>query len=119
VTTLRAAAVLSGVAFVGFGVSCLVSRHMRREFARYGLTPLRSVVGTLEVLGGVGLLASAWGPPLMPLMPLAAGGLCLLMAGGVVVRVRVRDRPLLMVPAVAMLVVNGLIVRASWSALRP
>lgn len=115
-TPLRAAAVLSGAAFVGFGVSCLCSRHMRREFARYGLTPLRPVIGTLELLGGVGLLAGAWWPPLVPL---AAGGLCLLMAGGVVVRVRVRDRPRLIVPAVVMLVVNGLIARASWGVLRP
>ena len=100
----------TGVAFIGYGLHCLASRHMRAEFVRYGMPRLRVPVGLAEVAGGVGLLVGPWWPPVLAA---SAAGLCVLMAGGVVVRARVGDGPRFMLPAGALLLVNGWILRAA------
>ena len=95
--------VLSVTLFLGYGVSCLFMGAMVDEFARYGLSPFRRLVGLLEVLGALGLLASLFIPLLV--FPSAAG-LALLMALGVITRVRVRDPWIEAIPAGALMVIN-------------
>jgi hypothetical protein len=104
-------AVLSGVAFVGYGLSCLFAPAMEREFKRFGLARFRILTGALEVLGGLGLLLGLW---YLPLLAAAAGGLAVLMLLGVVVRVRVGDGVWLTLPAFALLLVNGWLALEAW-----
>jgi lysylphosphatidylglycerol synthetase-like protein (DUF2156 family) len=107
-------AVLSGVAFVGYGVSCLVSPVMAREFERFDLARFRTLVGALEVGGGAGLLAGLW---YLPLLCVAAVGLTVLMLLGVGVRVRLRDGVMLTLPALLLGVVNGYLAFEAWRRL--
>jgi len=84
---------------------------MVTEFERFGLTRYRRLVGTLEVLGALGLLASYWYPPLLAL---SAGGLALLMVLGVWTRIRIRDSAVETVPALMFCLLNAFV---AWHAL--
>jgi hypothetical protein len=115
VTRFTSLTVLSGVAFVVYGVSCLFSPAMAREFTRFGLARFRLLVGALEVLGGTGLLLGlVWS---LPLLAASAAGLTLLMALGVGVRIRLRDGVLLTLPALVLFVVNGYLAVQAWERL--
>jgi len=105
-TFLSAMGVLSGVAFVIYGVTCIGSGSMKQEFERWNLGGFRVLVGTLEVLGGIGLLI---GPRLPLIHSISAGGLCLLMALGLGVRLKSRDGLLVSIPAAALMLINGYI----------
>lgn len=98
---------LVALAFLGFGLACLGTRHMREEFARYGLPRWRLLIGTLEVCGALGLALSGVFPAL--LVP-AAAGLCLLMLMGVLTRLRLRDTFAQMLPALVLLILNACLV---------
>jgi DoxX-like family len=102
---------ISAAAFFFYGLTCLVSRHMAAEFARYGLAHRRVLVGSLEVAGAAGLVAGHFIPPVGVA---AAAGLALLMACGLWARWRIRDPWYALLPAFVLGVVNALI---AWLAL--
>ena len=68
-------------------------------------------MGTLEVLGALGLIVGQLWPPLVPL---SAGGLALMMFLGVATRVRVLDSLAQTLPALVLMCVNLFI---AWYAL--
>ncbi len=90
-------AILSALAFLGYGLHCLFSVAMEKEFVRYGLKQFRHLTGALEILGAIGLLVGLKYPPLMRL---ASAGLCLMMFLGVGVRIRLKDSWCECLPAV-------------------
>ena len=102
---------LSIVAFLGYGVACLTTTHMVAEFERFGLARYRRLVGTLELLGGLGLMFGYW---VRPLLILSAAGLTLLMLLGVWTRFRIRDSAKETAPAALFLLLNGFVL---WYAL--
>lgn len=87
----------SGVSFLGFGASCQLSTYMKSEFIRYGYDRQRVLTGYLQMLGGLGLLLGYWMST--PLALAAAVGLCLMMAYGFAVRLRIGDSILQATPA--------------------
>lgn len=99
----QACKALSIVAFLSYGIVCICSQSMVGEFERFGLTRLRILTGTLEVLGALGLLV---GYVYSPLVTASAGGLTLLMLMGILVRARIRDGLVVMLPALALLLIN-------------
>jgi hypothetical protein len=99
----------SAISFILFGCGCFVSLSMRREFQRYGLPGFRKLVGGLQLLGSIGLLAGMHTPWLGQL---ASGGLALLMLGGVGVRIKIKDTALLTLPAFAYMVLNAYLALA-------
>ena len=100
---VRIAFVLSVTLFLGYGVSCLFMGAMVEEFARYNLSRFRRLVGLLEVLGALGLLGSI----VVPLLIVPSSvGLALLMALGVITRVRVGDPLTEAIPATVLMVIN-------------
>jgi hypothetical protein len=101
---LRAISVL---AFLVSGVSCLLSAHMAREFARYELSRFRILTGCLQLAGAAGLVLGLTFPLLTML---AAGGLSLLMLLGVLARLRVGDGLLQITPAAALSILNFIIL---------
>ncbi len=101
---------LSSIAFVSYGVHCLVSPSMRAEFARFDLAHLRVLTGVLEIAAGVGLAVGLWWPPALRV---SSGGLVLLMAAALVARWRVGDSFALSVPAIALLLLNAVILHRS------
>ena len=93
-----------------YGVSCFSSLSMKQEFERWGLARFRSVVGTLEVLGGVGLFTGLKWPPILTV---SSAGLCLLMILSLGVRLKNRDGVRLSMPAALLMLVNGYILFTS------
>jgi len=100
----RAASVL---AFLGYGVACLFSRHMDAEFKRYGLTRFRRLIGALECLGALGLLAGQFSHLVLVM---AAAGLTLLMLLAVFTRVRIGDPLVQALPAIVLLCLNAFVL---------
>lgn len=95
---------LSMLLFFYYGISVLVSDAMVREFEKFGLLRFRKLTGVLEVLGAAGLLV---GYLVHPLVIVASGGLALLMALGVAVRLRAGPPVTDAIPALVMLVINA------------
>ena len=89
------------LSFWGYGLSCLTSRHMRREFARYGIPQFRALTGALQILAAIGLVIG-FGTPLLG--SLAAAGLALQMACGLAVRLQIGDPWFKCLPAAAYLI---------------
>jgi uncharacterized membrane protein YphA (DoxX/SURF4 family) len=94
------------VSFLIYGTRCLFAEAMVGEFERWGVSHLRYVTGSLEVLGALGLVVGLW----LPLLGFLAGaGLSLLMLCGVFVRIRIRDGLLQTLPAVVFLTLSVLV----------
>ena len=102
-------ALLSAVPFFYFGAACIWQPRLRHEYRRYGIPNMRVPVGILQLLGATGVLV---GLAVAPLGAAAALGLCLLMVSGVVVRVRLRDTLIRMLPAISLAVLNATLVYA-------
>ena len=102
--------VLSALVFVGFGVASLVSPAVELEFERYGVPRMRVLTGVLEVAGGLGLLFG----PTPRWVAAAAAGLCALMVGALVVRVRIEDPWYALLPAAVLLVANAWLAMRMW-----
>ena len=83
--------------FLFFGLSCLFTRRMKKEFRRYRLSAYRQVTGILQLVGSVGLLIGWLYSLVLALSALA--GLSLLMVAGVAVRIRIRDPWPALIPA--------------------
>lgn len=98
---------LSIIAFAWYGTSALLSAGMVAEFERYGLARLRVLTGALQVAGSLGLLVGHF---YHPILLLSAGGLAVMMAAGVVVRMRIHDPISAAVPAFALMCVNLFLV---------
>lgn len=95
--------IFSSVSFFAYGLSCLVSQHMRREFDRYGLRRWRTTTGWLEIAGAAGLMVGLAYPIVGAF---AAGGLTLLMFMGLIVRLRIKDPLWLALPATVYALIN-------------
>ena len=82
--------VLSGLLFLVIGSMTIVGRKFFVEaFRAFGYPQwFRVVTGSLEVLGGLGLIIGIWVPWLAAL---ASAGLTLVMLGAILTHVRIRE----------------------------
>lgn len=94
---------VSGIAFIIYGISLLVSKKMQEEFTRFGLEKLTKLVGILELLGGIGLLI---GIKIHVLLIISSFGLSLLMFLGVMTRIRMKDNLMVSLPSIFFTMVN-------------
>lgn len=97
-------ALASSAAFLGYGSYCLSSPAMEREFLRYGLPRLRVLTGSLEILGGVGLIVGSWW---IPALWMSSAGLSLLMLCGLYTRHSIGDPVRAWLPALVLFLVNA------------
>lgn len=95
----------SGSCFLFYGVSCLCSTHMSKEFKRFGIPQFQKLTGILQILGGLALLIGCWQFPLVAFI--GAAGLALLMLLGSVVRIKVKDSFLQSSPAFIFTILNS------------
>ena len=100
-------ALISGVSFLRYGFDVLFRPRLREEFVRFGMPGTRTIVGVLEILGGAAVVLGLW---IAPLGALGAGGLAMLMALGITVRIRIHDPVRLMVPAASLALLNGVLL---------
>jgi hypothetical protein len=104
---------VSILAFLGYGTACLLSNALIAEFERYGLPRLRRLVGAFELAGALGLIIG-YRVPILGVY--ASAGLCLLMAFGILTRIRIRDSFLLTLPAITLMLMNGVLFLQLWGA---
>ena len=97
-TAFEIARALSAIAFLAYGIACLVTPRMDAEFERYGLARFRRLIGALECLGALGLIV------------LAAAGLTLTMLMAIATRIRIRDSLARTLPAIVLLVMNAFVL---------
>ncbi|KQC33561.1 hypothetical protein AAU57_09710 [Nonlabens sp. YIK11] len=102
----------SGIAFLFFGVTCLVTPRMKMEFTRFGLSTLqRQITGVFQVAGAIGLLIYSYN---LTIATVAAAGLSLLMFLGFIIRMRIKDSIYDSSPAFIFMVLNGIIAYKLW-----
>lgn len=94
----------SSLSFIFYGWSCLRSARIELEFRRYRLERYRKLVGSLQLIGSIGLIGGLWLPPLGTA---AALGLGVLMVMGLMVRLRLHDTVVQMLPAALYLFLNA------------
>jgi putative oxidoreductase len=104
--------VVLGLLFVVIGSMTVAGRKMFVEnFRRFGYPQwFRIVTGSLEVLGGLGLLIGIWLPWLAAL---ASAGLALVMLGAVLTQLRTRD-PLQKIALAVVLGALAIVVAVSY-----
>lgn len=82
---------------------------MAAEFERFSVARFRILIGLLEVAGGLGVVFSFLYPPLMIL---SASGLFLLMVSVVIMRLRLKDPLVELVPALVLALITAYLVLA-------
>lgn len=99
--------VTTALAFLLYGYNSLYFAPMIAEFNRFGLTSLqRRITGVMQILGALGLLLGLR----YPAFGLAASsGLCLMMALGFGVRIKIKDSFLQAAPSFIFMILNGFI----------
>ena len=94
---------LSILAFGFYGILTLVSADMVPEFERYGMGRLRVFTASLQIAGSLALLA---GYVYRPMLLLSAAGFTAMMFLAVLVRIKIRDPLIAMVPAFLLMCLN-------------
>ena len=94
---------ISSFSFLIYGIVYFTSSHMKSEFKRFGQEKFGVLTAVLEILGALGLLI---GLIYNPILLLASGGLGLLMFLGVIVRLKVRDKFWVLIPALFFMILN-------------
>jgi uncharacterized membrane protein YkgB len=94
----------SALSFLGYGLGCFFSAYLQGEFRRYHLGAQCRLVGMLQCLAALGLIAGFWLPWLGQA---AAAGLAVMMLVALGVRIRIRDRFVQMLPALGYLALNA------------
>lgn len=79
---------------------------MKAEFERWGFLNHRFTIGTFQILGGLGLLLGLMIPYLLLISSLA---LTLMMLVAILVRIRIKDELLKIIPALFYMMINGII----------
>jgi uncharacterized membrane protein YphA (DoxX/SURF4 family) len=102
--------VLSAVSFLAYGIACLASSSMEPEFERYGLARFRHLIGAVECIGALGLLAGQFN---RPILVAAAAGLTLTMLVAVATRIRIGDSLAQTMPAAVLLALNAFVLAAA------
>ena len=95
------------VAFILYGLLTLFNEGMEKEFERLQIPQFKLLVGVTQLVGAGGLLCGWWLPWLGVV---AAGGLCLQMIAGIMVRTLVKDNWVQAIQAALFALANGYLV---------
>lgn len=100
--------IISCLAFLFYGLNCLFSKEMIKEFRRFGLSNgQRKLTGALQLFASIGMGIGYFKLPILLLS--AAIGLSLLMIVGFGVRLKIKDSLLLSLPSLVFAIVNAFI----------
>ena len=89
--------IFTAVSFIIYGYSSFVSRRMKSEFLRWGFGNHRKTVGSLQILGGLGLLLG-----LKYNMLLVVSSFCfiMMMSVAIFIRIKIKDNFTDILPAI-------------------
>ena len=89
--------VFSALSFIFYGINSFFSKRMVSEYARWGYSNHRILLGSIQLLGGIGLLV---GLTNSVLLSVASFLLTFMMITAVIVRIKIKDSLINMFPAV-------------------
>ena len=98
--------VFSATSFLFYGISSLYSSRMILEYERWGCEKFRKTIAVLQILGSVGLLIGYF---FALLLPLVSAFFTLMMIVAIVVRIRIKDNIIKILPAILYAVINFII----------
>lgn len=94
---------ISSLSFLAYAISYFKTPYMKNEFKRFGLEKFAFTIIILEILGAVGLLL---GLKFHFMLIISSLGLALLMLAGIIVRIIVKDKLSVTLPAVFFMLLN-------------
>ena len=97
---------ISSISFLSYGITHFTSSKMKDEFKRFGLEKFGIMTAILELIGALGLLV---GLGFNVVLLISSGGLTVLMLLGIIVRIKVKDRFIVLLPALIFMLLNLLI----------
>ena len=98
--------IFTGVSFIIYGYSSFISRRMKSEYARWGYNNQRKIVGSLQLLGGIGLIL---GLKINVLLITTSFCFIMMMTMAIFIRVKIRDNITDILPAITYLFLSILI----------
>jgi hypothetical protein len=102
----------AAAAFLYYGISCLLSPHLIKEFKRFGIPEYRILTGVLQLSGATGLVLGLFYPWLGFT---AAAGLAILMLAGFITRIKIKDTFLQSLPSFFFMLLNAYIASSYWN----
>tara|TARA_Y100001934_G_C12249257_1_gene724242 strand:- start:58 stop:390 length:333 start_codon:yes stop_codon:yes gene_type:complete len=98
--------IFTGVSFIIYGYSSFISRRMKSEYARWGYNNQRKIVGSLQLLGGIGLIL---GLQINVLLITTSFCFIMMMTMAIFIRVKIKDNITDILPAITYLFLSILI----------
>jgi len=98
--------IFTAVSFIIYGYSSFISRRMKSEYARWGYNNQRKIVGSLQLLGGIGLIL---GLKINVLLITTSFCFIMMMTMAIFIRVKIKDNITDVLPAITYLFLSILI----------
>ncbi len=98
--------IFTAVSFIIYGYSSFISRRMKSEYARWGYNNQRKIVGSLQLLGGIGLIL---GLQINILLITTSFCFIMMMTMAIFIRVKIKDNITDVLPAITYLFLSILI----------
>jgi len=97
----------TAASFIIYGISAFTSKRMAKEYKRWGFNKSRKTIGVFQLLGGIGLLIGL----LSKLILLSSSiGLAFMMFIAILVRIKIKDPVVEMLPAFTYLLLTSFII---------
>ncbi len=98
--------IFTGISFIIYGYSSFISRRMKSEYARWGYSGQRKVIGSLQFLGGIGLIL---GLQIDVLLITTSFCFIMMMTMAIFIRIKIKDNITEILPAITYLFLSILI----------
>lgn len=98
--------IFTAVSFIIYGNSSFISRRMKSEFSRWGFSNHRKTVGSLQILGGIGLLL---GIKFNVLLIVTSICFIMMMSVAIFIRIKIKDNITDILPAITYLFLSIMI----------
>jgi hypothetical protein len=102
--------IFTAISFIIYGLSSFKSKRMASEYKRWGFNKSRKIIGLFQLLGGLGLLLSFG---YRPLLLVSSSGLLVMMFFAIMVRIKIKDPIIEILPAITYLLLTALIINNS------
>ena len=99
--------VFSALSFIFYGINSFFTKRMVSEYARWGYSDHRILLGCIQLLGGIGLLIGITNSVLLSVTSFL---LTFMMITAIFVRIKIKDSLINMFPAIFYSLINFIIL---------
>lgn len=100
----------TAASFIIYGISAFTSKRMAKEYKRWGFEKSRSIIGFFQLIGGLGLIL---GFKYQSILLASSIGIALMMFFAIIVRFKIKDSLIEILPALTYLVLASIIINSS------